>query len=133
MIVLLAGVSVQAQKSGKGPISPIIINHSITVQDEGSGSYLVFDPNSGEYKFRRCKDDFEMAGFGLVKVDGCSITFEDMQLDHRVLASTNECTQEAKAFVEVFADLPFGTEPVKEVLDDRDMRDNTLNCVVDGK
>lgn len=132
MIVLLAGVSVQAQKK-KARIGQIIINHNITVQDEVTRSYLVFDPNSGEYKFHRCKDDFEMAGFGFVKVDGCSITIEDMQLDHRVLSSVNECTQEAKAFVEVFAEVPFGTEPVNEVLDDRDMRDNTLSCVVDGK
>jgi hypothetical protein len=58
----LAAVSVQAQKQ-EGPDRPIIINHSITVQDEVT-AIIWLDPNSGEYKFRRCKDDFEWPVLG---------------------------------------------------------------------
>jgi hypothetical protein len=40
---------------------------------------------------------------GFVKVDGCMIQLEDVQAEHRIVASVNECTQEGKAIVEKFA------------------------------
>ncbi|MFY9608614.1 MAG: hypothetical protein WAU45_08375 [Blastocatellia bacterium] len=133
MILLVTGVSVQAQKErAPKPISPPIIefDHNISVEDDATGSFLVFDPNTGAYKFHRCSDGFAMDGIGFVKVDGCAVYLEDMQVDHRVLVSVNECAQEAKAAVETFAPtpVPLGFTPVKEYMSDRDMRDNSLSC-----
>ena len=71
-----------------------------------------------------------MSGLGIVKIDGCSIYLEDVQEDHRVLASVNQCAQEGKAAVEKFSFSKIGVEgeTVKEYLTDENMRDNTLSC-----
>ena len=103
----------------------------ISIEDAATGSYLVFSPLSGEYKFSRCSDGAEMSGVGKVKIDGCSIFLEDLQPSHRVVASVNQCDQEGKASVERFAvkDNPFAVVEIKAYFSDSNMRDNTLNCV----
>ena len=133
-IVSLMGISVLGQTK---PIAqptnpPIRFDHEITIEDDSTGSFLVVDPNSGEYKFYRCSDGAYLSGFGKVKVNGCAISFEDASRDHRVLASINECTQEAKSAVEVFGGL-VNQKPLKEFLSDKDMRDNTLSCTPNQK
>jgi hypothetical protein len=90
----------------------------------------MIDPMSGEYKFRRCRDGFTLNGFGVVKVDGCTLSFEDIQSGRRVLASVDECTQQAKAVIQTFTlSTKSNIDAVKETLGDADMRDNTMSCV----
>ena len=140
MAILLTGISVEAQKKSQpapsqpAPIGPPVRQKDpITIEDDATGNFLVIQLDSGAYKFHRCKDGFGLSGTGVVKVDGCAISFEDNQDDHRVVASINECTQEAKALVEQFAPVPGFTyadaQPSSELLSDRDLRDNTLKCV----
>jgi hypothetical protein len=50
----------------------------------------MFELASGDYKFSRCSDRFILKGVGFVKIDGCSIQFEDLEVDHRVVASVND-------------------------------------------
>jgi hypothetical protein len=103
----------------------------ITIQDDSTGSYLIFSIRNGEYKFIRCKDQFALSGIGRIKVDGCSVTLEDIRTDRRVLASVDECTQTAKASVALASPTPsFTTQPTKDLLLDSDMRDSTTDCAV---
>jgi hypothetical protein len=135
LIVLMGAVSVQAQKGSTitpNPLPSITPQYDnlITVEDETTGSYLVFHVPSGEYKFIRCSDGAAMSGVGKVKIDGCAIYLEDVQQDHRVLASVNQCAQEGKAAIERFAvkGQPFAVQELKEYLSDNNMRDNTQSC-----
>ncbi len=134
LVVLLTGISVLGQtKPILQPVSPppIKFDHEITIEDDSTGNFLILDPNTGAYKFQRCSDGAELSGFGKVKINGCAISFEDTARDHRVLLSIDECLQQAKAAVEIFAPVlgPANTKPLKEFLSDGDMRDNGLNCV----
>ena len=108
-LVLVAGGFAQAQ-NGKdtdliGP--PAQFDQTISVQDDATGNFLVFNTVSGKYFFTRCSDGLTLGGVGSVKVDACMINFEDVQAEHRVVASVNQCAQEGKAIVEKFAPAEF--------------------------
>ena len=131
MVVLMAGVSVSAQKGvAPKPMPPIQFDHDINIEDDVTGNFLVIDPMTGEYKFHRCKDGLTLTGFGVVKVNGCALSFEDIQSGRRVLASIDECTQQSKAVVQTFALSPRVTdsEAIKETLSDGNMRDSKMTC-----
>jgi hypothetical protein len=140
-VILLAAFSVQAQQiTGVKTVQPVPqiqpaqpppqFDNLITVEDEATGSFLVFSPLSGEYKFFRCSDGVGMSGKGKVKIDGCAIYLEDVQPSHRVLVSVNQCAQEGKAAIERFAlkDRPYEVLEIKAYLSDSNMRDNTQSC-----
>lgn len=127
MLSLLAGVSVKAQE-----------NELVTVQDDATKSFLVFNIKSGEYKFIRCGDQNVLYGIGKVTIDGCNVYLEDVSSNKRVVASVNICDQEGKAAVEVFEAAPAtnslkspaaASTPMKEYLKDSSMKDNTPDCV----
>ena len=128
--ILLAGGSALGQKTITPKEGPPPTESWISVEDTASGNFLVFSPLTGAYKFIRCRDGVAMSGLGIVKIDGCAIYLEDVQEDHRVLASVNICAQEGKAAVEIFSPAKLGIqgEAVKEYLSDENMRDNTLSC-----
>jgi len=132
-VVVLMGISVFGQtKPILQPVDtpPVKFDHEITIEDDSTGSYLVFDPNTGEYKFYHCSDGVVLNGIGKIRVNGCAISLEVSGRDRRVLATVDECTQVAKAAVEIFAPVlgPANTKPLKEFLSDKDMRDNSLTC-----
>lgn len=134
--VLVAAGSVQAQKGPPGPIGPPTFDQQIIVEDDKTGSFLVFDTAGGNYTFTRCIDGFTLSGVGFVKVDGCSIHLQDVQPMHRVAVSIDECGQQAKALVETF--LPFtgrGKKPAfdgrplfREFLGDQNIGNNLMDC-----
>jgi hypothetical protein len=139
MVVLTVSVSVNAQKRAQPkPVPPpdVQFDHKIVVEDDATGNFLVIDPNSGAYEFHRCSDGLLLGGSGVVSVKGCGISFEDLTPGRRVLASIDECTQQAKASVQTFAATVKATDvwtttdtpAVKETLGDLDMRDNTMSC-----
>lgn len=139
MIVLAAAGSVQAQKEIKPIGPPIPFDQTISIEDDANGSFLVFSTGTGKYQYTRCSDGFTMSGAGVVKVSGCSIFLEDLQADHRVVASINECDQQAKALVEKFAPVSispnttvafttFDVQPFKATLIDQNMSNNLLDC-----
>jgi hypothetical protein len=139
IMVLGAAGPVQAQKGIKLIGPPIPFDQTLSIEDDANGSFLVFDTGSGKYKYTRCIDGFTISGVGFVKVDGCSIFLEDVQSDHRVVASVNECDQQAKAVVEKFAPVsitpnnpvgitPFDVTPFKAFLSDQNMGNNFLDC-----
>lgn len=134
MLVLVAGGSVRAQKPIREIGPPIPFNRTISIEDDTTGNFLVFELASGNYKFTRCSDRFTLEGVGSVKIDGCSIQFEDLEVDHRVVASVNECAQEAKAIVETFGtpsittDNSIDTSPFKAFLIDANMGNDLMDC-----
>jgi hypothetical protein len=136
MIALITGASVQAQKKSIQPIGPPVpFNQTINVEDDATGNFVVFDTGSGKYRFTRCSDGLTITGVGFVRVDGCSITLEDVQPDHRIVVSANECAQAAKAIVERFAPspgslaiAPLDVEPFKAFLSDSNLGNNLLDC-----
>ena len=132
LVVLMCGV-VNAQKSIQPVGPPTALSHEITIEDDASASYLIFDPATGVYKFYQCSDGFSLSGTGVIKVNGCSIQLEDMQTGRRVLASVDDCTLVAKASVSTFALVGQRntTDSIarKITLADPDMRDNEMNCV----
>jgi hypothetical protein len=103
----------------------------VIIQNDADGSFLLIDTSTGDYKFLHCEDGFAMGGTGLLKIDGCSLYFEDMKIDHRVLASMNMCDMEGKAAIEVFAvgrKRKTGAATMQEFITDSNLRDNTTLC-----
>jgi hypothetical protein len=143
LLILFAALTVQAQqKPGiKYPPQPAQpepqiqpspqYDNTITIQDEATGSFFVFSPLTGIYKFYQCSDASSMSGTGKVKIDGCAIYLEDVQPSHSVLASVDKCTQVGKAAIEQFPvkDRPYEVLEIKAYLSDTDMRDNTQSCL----
>lgn len=105
-------------------------DEDISIEDDLTGSYLIITPSTGNYKFHRCSDGFSMSGTGMVKINGCAISFEDVETDRRVLASVNLCIQEGNAAVEGTAPRigPGKNKPMKEYLRDVNMSNNTMGC-----
>lgn len=134
LIVMLAGVSVQAQKGFRPRISPPTPEPSkkIVLQDDNGGGYLVFDPMSGVYECKLCEYGYVLSGTGRAEIDGCSVYFSDIQEGYRIFASLNMCDHQAKAVIEIFSlkDLGFDIEPMSESWSDTDMQDDTGDCDV---
>lgn len=133
--VVMAAGSAVAQKP-EGYLGPPF-REGLSIEDDSTGSSLAFDRSSGAYTFIRCSDGLKIEGVGVVKVDGCSVSFEDNQADHRVAASLNECAREGKAVVETFTpvkpslsggQVPLGFTPFKVFLLDSNMGNNLLDC-----
>jgi hypothetical protein len=127
--ILLFSFSVFAQKIQPRPVPKPQL---MTVQDDVSGSFLVFEMTSGEYKFIRCKDGAVLTGYGLVKetAEG-DYTFEHIQPDRRLTFWCNMTTHEGKGYVETFSrvTLRYDTEPINEPLYDSYMDDSVADCV----
>jgi hypothetical protein len=133
IIVMLTGVSVQAQKkSAQGRIAPPVIQpQNVIIQDDSGGGFLLFDPASGAYKSNLCEYGYAFSGTGQVKVDGCNVYFSDLQPGYRIFASLNMCDHQAKCAIEVFElpNLGFDIQPIQESWTDSDMLNNTPECI----
>jgi hypothetical protein len=140
ILVLVTGGSARAQKPIViiGPPTPF--DQTISIEDDGTGSFLMVNTGSGKYTFTRCSDGLKVEGIGFIRVDGCAIFLEDTQSDHRVVASINECDAQGKAVFETFAPrttsphalaisiAPFGVAPFRAVLLDANMGNNLMDC-----
>jgi hypothetical protein len=144
LLILFAAIAAQAQQktgiqSSPKPLQPAPqiqppptpqYDNLITLEDDTTGSFLIFSPLSGQYKFFRCSDAAAMSGVGKVKIDGCAIYLEDVQPSRSVLASVNKCTQEGKAAIEQFTvkESPYDVQEIKSYISDNNMRDSTQSC-----
>lgn len=132
MIVMLAGVSVQAQKkSAQVRLTPPTFQpQQVVIQDDNGGGFLVFDPASGAYKSTLCEFGFVFSGTGQVKVDGCNVNFSDIQTGYRIFATVNMCDHQAKCAFEVFEEpnLRFDIEPIFGSLVDTNVLNSMTEC-----
>lgn len=132
IIVLLAGVSVQAQKrSGPQPIGPPIPKQ-ISIQDQDGGGFMVFDLSTGEFKCEMCEYNYGFSGPGQVKIDGFNVYLSAVTDTYEVFVTVNLWDRQAKAVMEVYSltgrtDVTT-TEGIREFWTDLNIDNNTLNC-----
>lgn len=128
MIMLFVSGSVLAQKT-QGPIIQPNSRY-ITVQDDGNGGYLRFDPITGKFQCNMCEYGYTIAGVGTVKIDGCNVYLTAVTNEYRMFVTVNKCESLGKASVEVFADPNTGQDipPIAEVWSDANLKDSTTTC-----
>ena len=133
IIVLLAGVSVQAQKkNGPAPIGPPVKNQ-VSVQDQDGGGFMVFDLSTGDFKCNMCEYKYAFGGTGQVKIDGVNVSLSAVTPEYQVFVSVNMWDRQGKAVMTVFGsgtpvDAQSGMDGFKEFWTDVNIDNNTLNC-----
>ncbi|HJQ70999.1 MAG TPA: hypothetical protein VKA70_18635 [Blastocatellia bacterium] len=106
------------------------------VQSDGSQAFIVFNRNTGDYKFMRCSDGVAFSGTGQVRIDGCFAFLEDNRDAYRVIVTVNMCANAAKVFVE--APRPTNTSSgvaipaMSESFSDSNISDSAPNCPNSG-
>jgi hypothetical protein len=128
VIILFAGVSVNAQRKGRLPAPTPPTPQSIIIQDEEGEGYMFFDLGTGAYKCRLCEYDYNFTGLGSVKTDGCTIYFSATGDGYSVTAYVSACEQMGKCFIQVTKIGGVDVEPWEEVLSDPDLRDSQAAC-----
>jgi hypothetical protein len=110
------------------PVEVPPASQEVAIQDNTTGSFIVFNTVTGDYKFIRCSDETAIGGTGQIQKDGCTISLNDTRADRRIIASANLCDQTAKALIETFngSTKPGQTATMQETLSDTNMRDNTI-------
>src|SRR3954453_12954766 len=73
LVVMLAGVSVEAQKKRPIPPIPPPVKNVLSVQDQDGGGYILFDITTGDFKCNMCEYGIAWGGTGAVKVDGFNV------------------------------------------------------------
>jgi hypothetical protein len=127
--ILFFSFSVFAQKIQPRPTPKPQL---MTVQDDVTGNFLIFEMNSGEYKFVRCRDGATLSGYGLVKEISDEVyTFEHIQLDRRLVFVCNMNMHEGKGKVETFSRITpnYTIEPFNEAVYDKFMDDSKSECI----
>ena len=128
MIVMLASVSVQAQKKVR-PIGPPV-SKVYSVQDQEGDGFMIFDLVSGEFKCQMCEYGYAFSGTGQVKVDGFNVYLSAITDSYQIFVSINIWERQGKAVMELYKD-PSGIadiEPIQEFWTDLNMDDNALDC-----
>lgn len=137
VIVLLAGVSVQAQKrrSGPQPIGPPI-TQSLSVQDQEGGGFIVFDLSTGDFKCNMCEYKYAFGGTGKVQIDGFNVSLSAVTDTCQVFVTVNMWDRQGKAVVTVSETPGIGTPAntqgttggFQEFWTDVNIDNNMLNC-----
>jgi len=136
IIVLLAGVSAQAQKkNGPAPIGPPVRNQ-VSVQDQDGGGFMVFDLSTGDFKCNMCEYNYAFGGTAQVKIDGFNVYLSAVTPEYQMFVSVNMWERQGKAFMTVFATPPTigpvdttgNLDGFKEFWTDLNIDNNTLNC-----
>ena len=86
-----------ANPAPEGEVAPPT---ELIVQSDSGHAFIVFNRNTGDYKFIRCSDGVAFSGTGQVRIDGCFIFLEDSRETYKVIVTVNFCAQAAKVFVE---------------------------------
>ena len=130
IIVLLAGVSVQAQK-GKGiqPIGPPVKNQ-LSVQDQTGGGYITFDILTGEFTCNMCEYKYIFKGIGQVKVDGFNVYLSAVTDQYQMFITLDMWERNGKAVMEVYQSPETKAEVgvFQEFWTDLNIDNNTLSC-----
>jgi len=133
IVVLVAGVSVQAQTKNKlrpQPTEPPVPK-LLSVQDQTGGGFIKFDIVSGDFKCNLCEYGFVFGGTGQVKVDGFNVSLSAVTDTFRIFVSLNMWDRQGKAVIEVFQSDHMQNDlgPIQEFWADLNINDNSLACV----
>jgi hypothetical protein len=129
LIVMLAGVSVEAQKKGISPVAPPV-KKVYSVQAQDGGGFLIFDLVSGEFKCNMCEYGYAFGGTGQVKVDGFNVYLSSVTDSYQIFVSINVWDRQGKAVIELFKapGANYDIQPIQEFWTDVNMDDNSLDC-----
>jgi hypothetical protein len=131
LIVLLMGVSAQAQKKNKGiqPIGPPI-KSLLSVQDQDGEGFISFDLVTGEFTCQLCDNKFTYTGVGKVTVDGFNVSLTAVSDSYQIFVALDVWSREGKAVMEIFKapDEKFDIVPFKEDFADLNIDNNSLTC-----
>jgi hypothetical protein len=131
LIVLLMGVSVQAQKRNKGiqPITPPV-KSVVSVQDQDGEGFLSFDLVTGAFTCQMCEYKYTYTGVGQVKIDGFNVYLTAISDSYQIFVTVDVWTREGKAVMEMFKapDEKFEIVPFKEFFTDLNIDNNSLSC-----
>lgn len=136
IIFVLGIVSTYAQQSVESKLITPPMNELIVLQDDGSGGFLMFDPNTGAYKIQMCKSGYAWEGTGQIKIDGPSIFLSVVQPGCRMFVVVDMLGHQGKSTVDLFKEPKSAyplIEPIYEEWSDSDMRDSKMDCVSDKK
>lgn len=117
--------------SGQPRADKIKVIAEAVLQDDNSGSFLVINLTTGEYKFRDCTSDFTMGGFATVNITGCTASANDISEERLVVADINLCGGEAKARIvtEPLSGAYGAKAATREyTINDSNMRDSVAEC-----
>jgi hypothetical protein len=128
IMMLLAGVSVNAQKKKRVPAPVPLTTQSIIIQDDTGEGFMFFDLGTGAYKCTLCEYGYTYSGIGSVKTDGCLVIFSAIEDGYTMTAYASLCEQQAKCIIQVTKANGFDIEPWEEVLSDPDTRDSQATC-----
>jgi len=102
IIVLVAGVSAQAQKkNGVRPIVPPPTTTMLCVEDQDGGGFIVFDIASGDFKCSMCEYNYSFGGTGSVKVDGLNAYLTAVSDKYQIFVTVNMWERQGKALMVV--------------------------------
>lgn len=129
IIVLVAGVSAQAQNGNR--IKPIVppVKRLLTVQDQNGGGFIMFDLVTGEFRCQMCEYKIGFSGPGQVKVDGFNVYLAAVSDNYQIFVTLNMWDRQGKAVMQVFQ--PGGkndVDSIQEFWTDLNIDDNSLNC-----
>ena len=124
ILLLMAGVSVQAQKKRRDRLPPTPGPTLIVMQDDAGEGFMLFDMATGAYKCKLCEYDFTYSGVGSVKTDGYIVTFTARTEGWSITSYIDLFEHKGKCFVEVRG----VWESYLEILSDGDMRDSQAAC-----
>lgn len=106
----------------------IKVSAEVVVQDDISGSFLLIDMKTGQYKFRDCTSDFTMGGFLKVDFSGCKASVNDESEGRLVVADVDMCSGQARAYL-VLEAFEGTTPPTREyTINDSNIRDSVAEC-----
>lgn len=132
LIVMLAGVSAQAQKKNTRiqPITPPPIKQLQCVQDDEGDGFFMFDMVTGDFTCNVCEYGYEWKGKGQVKIDGFNVYFTAITEEYNMFVSLNVWDKQGKAVIELYKlpDGKYDIEPMRENWVDGNIYDNSMNC-----
>lgn len=103
----------------------------LVLQDDNSGSFLLVDVKTGEYKFHDCKSDFAMGGFVKVNFTGCTASVKEESEGRLVVAEIDMCSGKGRAYLATETiDGSFGAQPPTRefTITDSNIRDSVAEC-----
>ena len=131
LALMLAGVSVQAQKKSRIQPIPPPVKNLLSVQDQDGGGYILFDMTTGNFKCNMCEYGIALGGTGNVKVDGFNVYLSAVTDNYQIFVVVNVWDCQGKAVITVFPspNAQLDTEPIQEFWTDLNTKNNALDCV----
>ena len=107
-IILLAGVSVQAQKKNRNQGPAVRTPQTVLMQDDAGEGFMLFDLITGAFKCKLCEYDVYYSGVGSVKTDGCLVIFSAAGTGYTMSAYFDLCEQTLPIGVAVLEEAAVG-------------------------